>query len=396
MRYLDKGITDDLVQIVSGQCQPEVVVGPSQQGRDRLSAVQVYVVRAKIDVLELHVLQEHPALYLYALAVEIAALLNHIKLWDRLFRLLGGFKFLVLFKYRVSRLQFCLMWLHLLLWEGQPPNLLKELYSLGGLEFALCKPEVLEGPVHLKHFREILNGILGDRVVAQVKHLEGLKRHRVQGVRLKYLGDLLHVLILDVVGSQKEHLELVVLMETKNVTQVSSLQLGERAILIRSLLFMQLILLTHCLHVVISIDGVPINEQVQHWARVLGHVFNQEVHLRVSESVIGEFESLHVRGSGEGEKENAHGVLVNAVLVEGDGSHFLSFMSAVFIDVHWGCFEGWMGLDIENPAESLSILVEFTLGFECLDIYRVSLNGFVLSERPNFLHFKFIIKIYNS
>jgi hypothetical protein len=105
---------------------------------------------------------------------------------------------------------------------------------------------------------------------------------------------------------------------------------------------------------------------------------------------------LHVRGSGEGEKEDAHGVLVYAVLVEGDGRHFLGLVGAVFVHMDWGRLEGWMGLDIENPAEGLSILVEFTLGFEGLDIDGVSVNGFVLSERPNFLHFKFIIKIYNS
>lgn len=42
-------------------------------------------------------------------------------------------------------------------------------------------------------------------------------------------------------------------------------------------------------------------------------------------------------------------------------------MSAVFVYVDWG-LQGWVGLDIENPAKGLRIFVEFALGFEGLDI----------------------------
>jgi len=58
--------------------------------------------------------------------------------------------------------------------------------------------------------------------------------------------------------------------------------------------------------------------------------------------------------------------------------------------------EGGVHLDVEDLAEELCIFVEFALRFEGFDIDRVSFNGFVLSESPNFLHFKFIIKIYIS
>lgn len=121
----------------------------------------------------------------------------------------------------------------------------------------------------------------------------------------------------------------------------------------------------------------------------MSHILDQECHLRMGESIIGELEGLHIGGSGYSEEQHAHRVFIDSMLVKDDSCH-LFVLGGLILCVTGGLKRG-MHLDVVKLAEELCVLVEFALGFEKLDIDTLSVNGFTLTERPNFLHFKFII-----
>lgn len=62
-----------------------------------------------------------------------------------------------------------------------------------------------------------------------------------------------------------------------------------------------------------------------------------------------------------------------------------------FLRDHRRRLECWVYLDTEQFAHALRVLIEFALWFEGLEVETVCLNGLILAEGPDFLHFVLII-----
>ena len=92
-------------------------------------------------------------------------------------------------------------------------------------------------------------------------------------------------------------------------------------------------------------------------------------------------ESLDVGGGRQGLEEDSEAVAVQSVLVEAHRRHFLGLFALRGL-------EPWVGLDEEELAQGVDVLVEFADGFECLEVNVICVDRFVLSKRPDSLHFK--------
>jgi hypothetical protein len=82
---------------------------------------------------------------------------------------------------------------------------------LGSFNFAFRETDVLKGPVNIQNVCDILHTLLCDRVVAEVEHF---KRFHCGLVGSQHMADLLHIVVLDIVGTQKQDLKLVVALQT--------------------------------------------------------------------------------------------------------------------------------------------------------------------------------------
>lgn len=110
------------------------------------------------------------------------------------------------------------MSLNLLLREGDAADLLENLGSLRGLEVALRETKVLQVAVKVQHVRQIADGGRRDGIIAQVQYLERfVSSCRIRGVWLQSLADLLHIIILNVAGSQEEDLKFGILLKPTNI-----------------------------------------------------------------------------------------------------------------------------------------------------------------------------------
>ena len=137
MYSLVEGINDIFIDRISRESDAEIIISASHQLDDRVLALIVDIVCAQINVLELNILEEDIALNFLPISVSVSGILNHVKEGDRLFGLLGSFKFLVLLNDRIASLDLGLVGLNLILREGKAADLVKNLRGLHGLQATL-------------------------------------------------------------------------------------------------------------------------------------------------------------------------------------------------------------------------------------------------------------------
>lgn len=217
-------------------------------------------------MLELHVLEHNPALHILAFCVLRDHLFKVVENGHRLFRLLGGLQLLVLFNCLVSLLQLCHVGVDLVAGKGKPANLAQNRLDVVVLYFIFGKSEVFQGSVGLHHVSDGFEGFLGNGVVADIKDLQGfIGRVGVGRVGFEHVAHLDHVLVLQVVGPQKQHLQFVILLE----------QLGKQAEFFSALPLVESVGGLELGDIVVLVEGVPVEEQVLHGAVVLAEVVNE-------------------------------------------------------------------------------------------------------------------------
>ena len=172
MYSLVEGINDIFIDGISRESDAEIIISASHQLDDRVLALIVDIISAQINVLELNVLKEDIALNFLPISVSICSILNHVKERDRLLGFLGSLKFFVLFDDSITGLDLCLVRLHLILWEGQAANLIKDLRGLHGLQITLRETQVFEVAVNVQHIREVEDGGTRDRIVAEIQYFQ--------------------------------------------------------------------------------------------------------------------------------------------------------------------------------------------------------------------------------
>jgi hypothetical protein len=79
MRYFVEAFDYTLLNGVTGECNTEIIVCSSDQGIHGIFTIIIDIVSANVNVLELHILKEDPALNFGTLAVCIGCLLNQVK-----------------------------------------------------------------------------------------------------------------------------------------------------------------------------------------------------------------------------------------------------------------------------------------------------------------------------
>ena len=115
-----------LGKLVGADGDAKIVCGSLEDCAQSLLNIVVNLVHAKIQVLELGVLDRHPLLDLFTSFIFTSDLLNIVKLRHWLFGLLGGLELLVLLNDGVSLLELSELVLNLILWEWESPDHLKQ------------------------------------------------------------------------------------------------------------------------------------------------------------------------------------------------------------------------------------------------------------------------------
>ena len=60
-----------------------------------------------------------------------------------------------------------------------------------------------------------MDSILGDWIIAQIEYFQGLLREGIKGIGFENLADLLNIIVMEVIRTQKEYLEFAILKKTR-------------------------------------------------------------------------------------------------------------------------------------------------------------------------------------
>ena len=101
---LVEGINDIFIDRIPRESDAEIVISASDQLDDGVLALIVDFIGTDVDVLELHILEENPALNFGSLSVCVGCLLYHVKEGHWLLWLLCCLEFFVLFNNGITSL----------------------------------------------------------------------------------------------------------------------------------------------------------------------------------------------------------------------------------------------------------------------------------------------------
>jgi hypothetical protein len=145
---------------------------------------------------------------------------------------------------------------------------------------------------------------------------------------------------------------------------------------------------------IVTVNRVPVEEEIRYRAVIFAQVVQKNLHLRVRQSVVREFEGLNDLSWGQAHESGSQGVLVEAVFEEVEGSDLLKFLLLGLccrhvlrrLGISWAVrrlSQGRVGLNSEKTHKGLDIIEELADRLKWLEVDLVRLDGLVVLVRPN-------------